>query len=69
MVYGNWNGVPYQLERVTRWNKKATERIPINTTVPNDLTWTLGDSWRTEAEYQAKLDAVGGISTQRNNDK
>eukprot|EP00550_Attheya_septentrionalis_P000591 CAMPEP_0198285778 /NCGR_PEP_ID=MMETSP1449-20131203/5023_1 /TAXON_ID=420275 /ORGANISM="Attheya septentrionalis, Strain CCMP2084" /LENGTH=387 /DNA_ID=CAMNT_0043983333 /DNA_START=144 /DNA_END=1307 /DNA_ORIENTATION=+ len=68
MVYGNWNDVPYQLERVTRWNKEATERMPINTTTTHDdLTWTLGESWRTEAEYQANLDAVGGISTQTNN--
>ena len=68
-IYGNQRGVPYQLERVAtivkgggeddgRWKRQV---------VNPSLQWTLGPTWRTEEEYQAKLEAVGGgVSSQLN---
>ncbi|CAB9511505.1 expressed unknown protein [Seminavis robusta] len=64
-IYGNQRGVPYQLERVTQlkqttsgWQRHVTNQ---------ELQWTLGPTWRTAEEYQAKLDAVGGgVSSQLN---
>ena len=31
-----------------------------------DLAWTLGGTHRTEEEYRAKMDAIGGPSTTMN---
>ena len=59
-IYGNQRGIPYQLERVTRMEEG--ERIVVN----KDLEWTLGSDWRTEEEYEAKLQAVNGVSSKLN---
>ena len=75
-IYGNQKGVPYQLERVAnivvdKENNKNGDKSVVpplaRQVVREDLQWTLGPAWRTEEEYQAKLDAVGGgVSSQLN---
>ena len=54
--YGNQRGVPYRLERVS--TLVGNERQIVN----EDLKWTLGRQWRTEEDYQDKIDAIGGPS-------
>jgi CpeT/CpcT family (DUF1001) len=67
-IYGNQRGVPYQLERVT---DLVVEDGELKRQVVNvDLQWTLGPYWRTEEDYLAKLEAVGGgVSSQLNKAK
>ena len=57
-IYGNQRGVPYRLERV------ATLHDNGRTIVNDDLAWTLGDSWRSPQEYDARIAAAGGASVQ-----
>jgi CpeT/CpcT family (DUF1001) len=59
-IYGNQLGVPYQLQRVTRM--KEGKRVVCR----SDLKWTLGSDWRTEEEYQRKLQAINGVSSKTN---
>jgi len=59
-IYGNQLGVPYKLQRVC--SVQDGERVVAN----KDLEWTLGSSWRTEEQYQDKLEAVDGISSKLN---
>ncbi len=58
-IYGNQRGIPYRLDRVTRI-EHGDRRV-----TSHDLRWTLGPSFRTEAMYQEKLEAVGGPSAKR----
>lgn len=58
-IYGNQRGVPYRLDRVTRITNN--QRVVIS----EDLQWTLGPAFRTDAVYKEKLDAVGGPSAKR----
>jgi hypothetical protein len=98
MVYGNWDGVPYQMARVaslvphtlpTALGQPAA--LPLEYTLehshPNghghqngrlrfereivdaDLSWTMGDGWRSPEEYESKMAAVGGITTRMNRNK
>lgn len=63
-IYGNQRGVPYKLERVT--NIVDNDK-PERQGVRPDLQWTMGPDWRTEEEYQAKLEVLGGgVSSQLN---
>ena len=57
-IYGNQRGVPYRLERV------ATLRDSERKIVNDDLAWTLGDTWRSREEYDARIAAAGGTSVQ-----
>lgn len=61
MVYGNWNGVPYQMTRVSRINSSLEREV-----VDESISWTMGEAWRSEAEYESKMAAIGGISTKMN---
>ena len=72
-VYGNRRGVPYQMRRVTEL-LAAGEGVGVglgpgavrrSVTGP-DLAWTLGGTHRTDEEYRAKMDAIGGPSTTMN---
>jgi hypothetical protein len=60
-IYGNQRGVPYQLKRVTRINQQGQREV-----VNQDLQWTLGPQWRTNKEYQQRMDLLGGVSSQLN---
>lgn len=71
-IYGNQRGIPYQLERVTNIVTKVDGNTALQERqiVSPSLQWTLGPDWRSEEEYQDKLDAVGGgVSSQLNKDK
>ncbi len=63
MVYGNWDGVPYQMARVARLNSDLEREV-----IDKSISWTMGEAWRTEAEYESKMTAIGGISTKMNSD-
>ncbi len=65
MVYGNWGGVPYQMNRVASL-KSSQEGSFEREIVDPQLVWTLGDLWRTPEEYDSKMEAVGGIATKMN---
>ena len=75
-IYGNQRGIPYQLDRVTNIvvcdKDDSTSSNSHGTTrqrevVRKDLQWTLGPHWRTEEEYQTKLEVLGGgVSSQLN---
>lgn len=79
-IYGNQRGVPYQLDRVANIittddggcssEVDSGSRTLIRQVVNESVQWTLGPLWRTEEEYQSKLDAVGGgVSSQLNQPK
>ena len=59
-IYGNQLGIPYQLQRVTRIH--GAKRVVCN----DDLKWTLGSDWRTPVDYDEKLQAINGVSSQLN---
>ncbi|KAI2504417.1 CpeT/CpcT family (DUF1001) [Fragilaria crotonensis] len=59
-IYGNQLSIPYQLQRVTRINDG--NRVVCN----DDLKWTLGSDWRTQAIYDEKLQAINGVSSKLN---
>lgn len=71
-IYGNQRGVPYRLTRVSHIisshrndpNEATFTNVgPLQRQVENaDLAWTMGPEWRTEEEYQAKMEAIGGVS-------
>ena len=58
-IYGNHRGVPYRLERVTRLNGSQERQV-----VNDELQWTMGPQWRTQEEYDEKINAIGGPSAQ-----
>jgi len=69
IVYGNWKGVPYQMMRVANIEPNDTNIIPgqyRRTPVASDLSWTLGDKWRTMQEYEMKMTAIGGKTSRMN---
>jgi hypothetical protein len=70
MVYGNWKGVPYQMIRVTNIGQQndATNNPGQyrRTIVSSDLSWTLGEKWRTAQKYDMKIAAIGGTTSQMN---
>jgi len=73
-IYGNQRNIPYQLQRVTsihdsrtivgeeekQQDTENTNKSMTRTVVRPDMTWTLGESYRTMEEYQDKMDAMGG---------
>ena len=61
-IYGNQRGVPYRLERLTNIVNDNGREV-----ARKDLQWTMGPNWRTEEEYEAKLEVLGGgVSSQLN---
>lgn len=56
-VYGNRRGVPYKLERVSHIVSTAGAELQV-APVSGELQWTLGGSYRTPGEYEAKLKAI-----------
>ena len=72
MVYGNWEGVPYQMDRVATISTSDSETESESLQrkiVDSSLRWTLGDRWRSEEEYESKMAAVGGLTTRMNQNK
>ena len=65
MIYGNWIGVPYQMKRVTSLSQDENGQFT-REIVDSDLMWTLGDSRRSQEEYNKKMKDVGGITTRIN---
>jgi len=63
-IYGNQKLIPYRLKRVSQI-AYGSNRVVTN----EELKWTLGPGYRTENEYQEKLLAVGGVSSQMNQQK
>jgi hypothetical protein len=62
-IYGNQRGVPYRLDRVTRLVQHGEEDVHLERkVVDEDLGWTMGESWRSSDEYDAKIAAIGGLS-------
>ena len=59
-IYGNQLSIPYQLQRVTRVH--GAERVVCN----DNLKWTLGSDWRTQVDYDEKLQAINGVSSRLN---
>jgi len=67
-VYGNRRGIPYKLERVACISTKNTNEggdemysTPLlleRTVSKQELAWTLGEDYREQAVYEAKLRAV-----------
>ncbi|GFH46162.1 hypothetical protein CTEN210_02636 [Chaetoceros tenuissimus] len=66
MVYGNWEGVPYQMKRVTNLVQVEDGSSFEREVVKDELQWTLGSSWRTEDEFLEKLKVIGGTTTKQN---
>lgn len=64
MVYGNWNGVPYKLKRVSSFHYR--EGNFLREIVDPGLKWTLGPDYRQPNEYEQKMTSIGGVSTQMN---
>ena len=72
MVYGNWEGVPYQMDRVATISTPDSETESESLQrkiVDSSLRWTLGDKWRSEEEYESNMAAVGGLTTRMNQNK
>jgi CpeT/CpcT family (DUF1001). len=72
MVYGNWKGVPYQMMRVASIGRGDEMNVPgqyRRTVVAPDLRWTLGEKWRTPQEYEMKMIAIGGMTSQMNSSR
>jgi hypothetical protein len=65
MVYGNWNGVPYQMSRVANLSSSSQDGDGALTRdiIDADLQWTLGGKWRSQEEYETKMADVGGVTT------
>ncbi|CAJ1961657.1 unnamed protein product [Cylindrotheca closterium] len=62
-IYGNQRGVPYRLDRVTRLVQIEEEDAQLERQIfDEDLAWTMGESWRSSDEYNAKIEAIGGLS-------
>mmetsp|Transcript_3483 Transcript_3483/g.7910 ORF Transcript_3483/g.7910 Transcript_3483/m.7910 type:complete len:366 (+) Transcript_3483:68-1165(+) len=62
-IYGNQRGVPYRLDRVTRLVQNGEEDGQWERQiVDEDLAWTMGESWRSSDDYDAKIEAMGGLS-------
>jgi len=60
-IYGNQRGVPYRLNRVTRFVQNEEDQLE-RQVVDDDLKWTIGKSWRSSEEYDSKIEAIGGFS-------
>ena len=58
-IYGNQRGIPYRMQRVTVVveNECCCRRI-----TDVELAWTLGNDYRTLAEYEANMQRIGGSS-------
>ena len=78
-VYGNQRGVPYKMRRVSSLIQSlvlkeedgddGASESPLNLQrrIDNEaLAWTLGDAYRTSEEYNAAMEAIGGVSAQMN---
>ena len=75
MVYGNHNGVPYKMNRVSSLvplsfargeaggDKQDEGKIFERKIVDDTLSWTLGGLYRTTEEYDSKMVSIGGTST------
>ena len=68
-IYGNQRGVPYCLQRVAQFlpivtsSNEDDQSIELQRKVTNkDLQWTIGPQWRSEKEYESKIDCIGGPS-------
>lgn len=70
MVYGNWDSVPYQMKRVATLERDEvhsdTNVYYERKIVDEDLSWTVGSKFRTDEEYEARMAAVGGVTTKMN---
>lgn len=64
MVYGNQRGVPYKMTRVASLMPSETKTVGEfqRKIIDPSLSWTLGDQFRTNEEYIAKMGEVGGSS-------
>lgn len=71
MVYGNWDGIPYQMKRVASLKKEVNhpDLFYKRTVIDDSLSWTLGGDFRTAEEYEANMAAVGGMTTKMNQKK
>jgi CpeT/CpcT family (DUF1001) len=58
-IYGNRRNVPYQLDRV------ASVDGDTRTVVNERLRWTLGPKYRSPAEYESRINEMGGPSNPR----
>jgi CpeT/CpcT family (DUF1001) len=58
-IYGNRRNVPYQLDRVATVH--GNTRIVVN----ERLRWTLGPEYRSPAEYESRINEMGGPSNPR----
>lgn len=58
-IYGNRRNVPYQLDRVA--NVRGDVRVVVN----ERLRWTLGPKHRSPAEYESRINEMGGLSNPR----
>ena len=76
-VYGNQRGVPYKMRRVSSLiqpsasmedeNNKSKSPLNLHRRIDNkELTWTLGDEYRSSEEYTAAMEAIGGVSARMN---
>jgi hypothetical protein len=64
-IYGNQREIPYCLQRVSNIKPKSSgsNNDDLVRSVNNiDLQWTIGPTYRTEDEYDAKMMAIGGPS-------
>ena len=71
MVYGNWDEVPYQMKRVATLERDEGVESDVDVyykrkIVDENLSWTVGAKFRTAEEYEAKMAAVGGVTTKMN---
>jgi len=63
-MYGNHAEIPYKVVRVTnivKSNSSSYDRVLVLSSSNNketDLSWTLGDSWRTNEVYEQKMKAL-----------
>mmetsp|Transcript_305 Transcript_305/g.749 ORF Transcript_305/g.749 Transcript_305/m.749 type:complete len:437 (+) Transcript_305:168-1478(+) len=69
-IYGNQRDVPYVLQRVSRFVPQSIDdgtgpaeaKQYHREIVDADLEWTLGPRWRSEEEYDQKIESIGGPS-------
>ncbi len=62
-IYGNQKGIPYRMQRVT--NVEVVVNDPqqqCRSITDVELAWTLGNDYRTLAEYEANMQRIGGSS-------
>lgn len=66
MIYGNWDGVPYQMKRVASLKLNDSHSVYERTVIDDNLSWTMGSNFRTAEVYEAKMNAIGGCTTKMN---